>query len=406
MNRLIPGKTKVSIELFRGVTIADIIVCAIGFAMLLLVFISNMPGKLWICLGIVAIAAFLLFRMDGQANYIYLLHILTYFGYNRHFERFTDDQLLAERFEKGERQATIDDFLGSDSKDTKKSKRSSKEKPSKSSKKQGVTDAALQDPSEPRETARERKQRIKEEDKKLKDKAVPEAEKEAIRARRAEESKAAAVRMAEAKEATMDRNRMEEIIAVTGISDGFIEYLKGSYYGAVLEIDPVEFRFFSAHRRNNSIENCMGRVLRSLHSGYSANIVKIERPIVYDRYLEKEYAKLEMLSTEYENGILTEAELKARVEIEYDRINELRALCGERKVISAFYYLVLFESDKRQLDLQIRDAEHLLINGELTVHRLDDKELAVFLKYSNQIDFDEHEVDNIRPEDLHLWAQP
>ena len=102
MNRLIPGKTKVSIELFRGVTIGDIIVCAIAFAMLLLVFISNMPGKLWICIGIAAIAAFLLFRMDGQANYIYLLHILTYFGYNRHFERFTDDQLLAERFEKGE----------------------------------------------------------------------------------------------------------------------------------------------------------------------------------------------------------------------------------------------------------------------------------------------------------------
>jgi ABC-type nitrate/sulfonate/bicarbonate transport system permease component len=67
--------------------------------MVLLVFISNMPAKLWICIGIVALAALLLFRMDGQANYIYLLHILTNFGYNRHFERFTDDGLLMDRFE-------------------------------------------------------------------------------------------------------------------------------------------------------------------------------------------------------------------------------------------------------------------------------------------------------------------
>ena len=136
MNRLIPGKTKVSIELFRGVTIGDLIVGAIAFAMVLLVFISNMPGKLWICIGIVALAAFLIFRMDGQANYIYLLHILTYFGYDRSFERFTDDKLLAERFEKGERQATIDDFLESGTKGgKKKDKGSSKEKSAKSSKK-------------------------------------------------------------------------------------------------------------------------------------------------------------------------------------------------------------------------------------------------------------------------------
>ena len=127
MRRLIPGKTKVSIELFKGVTIGDVIVCAIGFAMLLLVFISNLPWKLAICLTIVAIAALLLFRLDGQPNYIYLLHILTYFGYNKNFERFTDDALLKDRFEKGERQATIDDFLSSGYQGGKKtSKRGSK----------------------------------------------------------------------------------------------------------------------------------------------------------------------------------------------------------------------------------------------------------------------------------------
>ena len=117
------------------------------------------------------------------------------------------------------------------------------------------------------------------------------------------------------------------------------------------------FRFFSQHRRDNSIENCFGRILRSLHAGYSANIVKLERPIMYDRYLDREYAKLDDLSASYENGSLSEQELQSRVEIEYDRINELRAYCSDSKVIAPAYYLVLFESDKRQLEIQIKEAE-------------------------------------------------
>ena len=65
--------------------------------------------------------------------------------------------------------------------------------------------------------------------------------------------------------------------------------------------------------------------------------------------------------TEDENGVLSESELQARVEIEYDRINELNSFCEDNKVVAPCYYLVLFESDKRQLDIQIRDAEQLRV---------------------------------------------
>ena len=54
----------------------------------------------------------------------------------------------------------------------------------------------------------------------------------------------------------------------------------------------------------------MGRVLRSLPQGLSANIVKIERTVVYDEYLDGEYAKLDALKKSYEKGFITEDELK------------------------------------------------------------------------------------------------
>ena len=94
--RLIPGKTKVSVELFRGVTLGDIIVCGVAMGMLILVLVSNLPWKLGICIAIAVIVALLLLRLDEQPNYIYLLHILSFFGYDRRFGRTLKDKLLME----------------------------------------------------------------------------------------------------------------------------------------------------------------------------------------------------------------------------------------------------------------------------------------------------------------------
>ena len=91
MTRLIPGKTKVSVELFKGVMIGDIVVGGLAMAMLLLALISNLPWKLGVCIGVLIVAAILLIRMDEQPNYIYLLHILSYLGYKRSF-RILDEK--------------------------------------------------------------------------------------------------------------------------------------------------------------------------------------------------------------------------------------------------------------------------------------------------------------------------
>ena len=399
MQRLIPNKTKVRVELFRGVTVGDLIVAGVGLALLVFIVSSNLPWKWGISIAVVGITALLLVRLDEQPNYIYFLHILSFFGYKRKFERAYTDEMIVRAVAKGERETMVDEIFEEEDADEEEPVHKKKKASSEKAKSKALANEAKQ-------KAVEEKKLRKEEDKLLKSKDTPEEEKQRIYEERAEREKEQRVHAAAVKDAWTKRDPMNEIIPFTGIKDGYIEYLKGNYYGAVLEIDPVEFRFFSEHRRTNSIENCLGRILRSLHANFSANIVKLERPILYDRYLEKEYAKLEGLSDSYENGVLGEEELKARVEIEYDRINELRSYCNDQHVVTSFYYLVLFESDRRLLDVQVREAQQLLQNGELTVRRLYEKDLAVFLKYSNQIDFDEREVEKVPQEDLHLWAQP
>ena len=356
MQRLIPNKTKVHVELFRGIYISDFVVGGLGVLLLILVIISNLPFKFGICLTIAALTALLITRIDDQPNYILFLHVLSFLGYRRHFKR----------------RKSRENLIGEDEEASGK--------------------APAYNPKKDMEL--------------LKSSLINEEEKEKARARIEQGRRAQLQAAALKKDIKKKRAPMTQIMPFTKIKDGLIEYLGGEYYGAAIEIDPVDFRFFSEHRRNNSIENCFGRILRSINIQYAANIVKIERPIIYDRYLEREYEKLDSLKKSFENGMLSEEELKSRVEIQYDRINDLRDLCEQEKVVTSFFYLVLYEANKRQLEVRINDAVQLLTNGELRAKRLNDNELAVFLKYSNQIDFDEREVERVDPENLHLWAMP
>ncbi len=198
---------------------------------------------------------------------------------------------------------------------------------------------------------------------------------------------------------------IRRVIAYTGIRDGLILYEK-KYYGAVLELPSVEFRFFSEFRQNNTIEKALGGVLRNVNPNYAANLVKIERPVIYDKFVQAEHRKIEDLKDAYCRGMLTAEELERRIEIINDRIAELNDLSFENKVVLPYYYLVLFDSDRNLLNNQVQTAIELLRNGELAPHRLDDRELAVFLKYTQSLDFDERDALELQPEEYYEFSLP
>ncbi|MBR1598500.1 MAG: DUF87 domain-containing protein [Lachnospiraceae bacterium] len=380
--RLIPGKTKVKIELFRGVTLGDVVIGLLGLIAVTLCAISSLPAR-WVIAGIIAVVfGILIVRFDDEAMYVFFWHMIRYRAYPRRYSRIYDDKALLQMSNKNLPQEFFDS-------------------PEEMAAKEDKEEEELS----PAEKKKRLKALIKEEDKILKSKTATKEEKDAVwlaRANRSAEKKKE--KKAEASE-NGDFEDMADIMPFTNIKGGFIEY-GDKYYGTVIEIDPVEFRFFSRHRRNNAIEACFGKVLRSLQGEYGANIVKLQRPIVYDEYLDAEYEKLNALKRSYESGMLSEEELQSRVEIQYDRINEVRSLCNDERVIESFYYLALFESDKGRLDILTRQAVMNLEQGELTVRRLFDRDLAVFLKYSNSLDFDEKEIDNIAPENWASWAMP
>ena len=531
--RLIPGKTKVKIELFRKVTLSDVAVGLVGLVAVTLCVVSSLPGRWIIAMIVAAIFALMLFRIDEEPMYVFMWHMLRYKAYPRRYSRVFSDKLLskagyenavdemfneedagktdnsdiieeaakeqaAEAVQAVEEEAVETteaaeaEYLSEDQSDVyaedgsyeesyedsyedsygtgvaedaieavsdeaaetvetveavaeeaaaeaeeavsgKKSKKKDKKKGKKTAAtaetKTAEAKPAAQTPNTPANTkstvldamkaatevykkatdpAEKKKafnKMIVEENKVLKNRKATEADKNAVWLARAERSAAKRQEKAQKKDENASFKDMADLMPFTGISGNFIEY-NGKYFGAVIEIDPVEFRFFSKHRRNNSIEACFGRVLRSMHGDYGANIVKIQRPIIYDDYLDAEYGKLADLKKSFESGLLNEEEYQARVEIQFDRINEVKALCTDYKVIEGFYYLVMFDSDKRRLDTAVKQAIGSLEQGELTVRRLDTKGLALFLKYTNTLDFDESEIDRIEEGNYAAWAMP
>ena len=373
--RLIPGKTKVQIELFKGVTLCDLAIALVAILLIVFVLTSSLPGQLFFVLGIVVIAAALLVRLDSEPNYIYLLHILRHLGYKRRYSRSVSDETLTGKAASGEGSAPAD--------------------------------------TAPAETPEQRKARLKaeraeykEDEKKLRSHKLTKEEEDAIWLKRANQSAARKQERQQKKAADNSSTAdMTQITAFTGIKDDFIEY-NGEYVGAAIQIEPVEFRFFSEYRRANTIENCLGRVLRALPADYAANIVKLERPVIYDQYLKNEQEKINELRSAYEKGIITEQEMQSRVEVLFDRIYDLQDICYDHQVIEPAYYLVLFDSDRQQLSNAVQSALDLLRNGEMKVHRLNSAELAVFLKYSNSLDFNEREVSTVSPDRYAEWAMP
>ena len=377
--RLIPGKTKVKIELFRGITLADVIVALVGLGIAALCAVSSLPYRWIIAACVMGVFGMMIVRVNDEPLYIFFWHMLRYQAFPRRFYRIYDDKALV-RMHKGDRQENMDAFYEEESE-------------------------ADEESYDPAEEKKKLKEIIKAENKILKSKTATEEEKNEVWLARAKRSAEKKKRKATGKDDNSSYDEVSDFIPFTGIKDNFIEYA-GEYLGAVIEVDPVEFRFFSQHRRDNSIEACFGKILRSMAGDFGVNIVKLQRPIMYDSYLDAEYRKLESLKKSYESGLISEEELKTRVEIEFERISEIDDLCTDNRVVESFFYIVLFDKDQKRLNTMMNQALEALEQGEIPCRRLDSRGLAVFLKYSNALDFDERQIDSIDPEHWVDWAMP
>ncbi|MDR1392094.1 MAG: DUF87 domain-containing protein [Clostridiales bacterium] len=196
-----------------------------------------------------------------------------------------------------------------------------------------------------------------------------------------------------------------DIMPFTKICNDVIEY-GNKYSAAVFEIPSIEFKFYSERKQNFMIDKMFGSVIRSIAGEQSASLVKIDRPILYDKYMAIELEKIEEIKKTFTNGLINKQELEERIKIINARIDEIDRLNNKQKIMKPFHYFVFYEKDPAILNQMIASSISQFKENGMDVKRLNTKELAIFLKYNFSYDFNEREIENIPPEKYTEWIMP
>ena len=292
--RIIPKKTKVSMEFFKGVEIPDVLVGILGVAIVISVVFSNLPNRMVIACGVAVLFGASVIPIDDEKGYMMLYNLLKYFARSRNYEEV--------------------------------------------SKKKGEL-------------------------------------------------------------------TVKDITPFTGIDGNFIEY-GGEYYGIAVSIPDIEFKFYTLNKQNQIIDQVYGSILRTISGTETAALVKLDRPILFDSYLATEDKKLDGLKEAFINGLLNEEELTTRVGIIMDRKEQIRFLNDKDKVYVPHYYMVFFHKDKDMLSSQAVNMVQTMSVEGIECKILDEKELAVFLKYNYTLAFEEREIDLIPKDQYMNWILP
>ena len=196
---------------------------------------------------------------------------------------------------------------------------------------------------------------------------------------------------------------MSRLVPYVGVlDDKFIDY--GNYVATVIEILPVEFGLLGPEAQMMLINN-LANALRRIGPQNSGSLISFEKPILFDKYIDNEIEKYDELAENVSRGSFTQEELEAREPVFNSRGQTLEYMNEESKVYRTGYYLVIYSAKKDELDTTTSSVVSAL-GASLHAHRLQGKELFVFLRGNYNKYFDEKEFEHMPFDKRTEWTFP
>lgn len=296
---IIPKKTKVKMEIFRGVTLFDVFYALFCLGVFILFLQSNFPFKVYIGLGVTAILVIFMFRNNGVRIYANVGWLFRFFSFKKHYYSKT---------------------------------------------------------------------------------------------RRGKEG------------------NMKMLAPYTGIitseSEGdFIDFKE--YYAKVVEIFPINLGLLQEEKQNMMI-NAFANALRRINQNQFAQLVKLNKPLVLDWLNKVEDQKEDNIIENAKLGLFSNEELLARDKVFVSRKNRIDYFNNQNKIYKDRFYLVVYGRDKHGLFNTVWGIKQSLsaTSTPLGCKELKGSELCVFLKANYGREFDEREIESLKPEEYIDWIMP
>ena len=199
---------------------------------------------------------------------------------------------------------------------------------------------------------------------------------------------------------------IKELIPYKGIKDEkFIDYEE--YLGMVIEINPVEFGLLDLAKQELVI-NTFANAIRRVNSGQKASIIRLERSMVLDKFIEYEIDKYNNTVRNTETGQMSDAELAAREIVFNERGLMLEYMNEQEKIFKGSFFFVVYDSDKEMLLNTVNGFINTLTGSSVNIEckLVEGRDLAVFLRANYNKDFDERALRELPEEKVMNWITP
>lgn len=199
---------------------------------------------------------------------------------------------------------------------------------------------------------------------------------------------------------------IKQLIPYVGIvEDKFLDY--GDYFGMVLQVKPVEFFLLTEEKQDAYIRSFQNALTR-LNADQNCSLVKINKAVLYDDYIQEDEKKYESLLKSKDHGDVNDREVEGRTFVFQARVAQYIQANEEDKMYEDCYYLVVYDKDKTSLHDTVEGMQSELATGQTPIRSkiCSAKDLAIFLKANYTKEFDEREAEGKGADSLVDWTMP
>ena len=126
-------------------------------------------------------------------------------------------------------------------------------------------------------------------------------------------------------------------------------------------------------------------IITSVGASQEAAIVKLEKPLDFDRHIQADLDRIVALAEANENGNLSDGEYAARIDVIQDRLVLADTLNTEQQVKYSCYYIAVTDRNKTSLMATLSVMRGTLLSGSIEARILKDAELAKFIALSKKL---------------------